>query len=353
MPNVKSREPALWLLKPLAQAVALCLVAGNAQAATAFSSSWFAAKGAAQQAAAARPSAGGLPGMTPPLAQQQKANQQLQRSIQTLNNTVAAIAAQQAAQAAGRAAALGTVQFVPDGLGEGGLKVDNSLTQGWQNAKGPQQTQADGKTTVTIEQTADKAILNWETFNVGRNTTVEFAAAVELGGAQPGQRPERTGQPDSGPDQGRRHGDADQPQRHRLQRQQPGQCAQPGGGGREHHRYPVPRPWPVFRQQRHSADVHRCRRQGAGGARCADRRPTSRRRPPMPVAMPCCSATKCRTTAPSAPPRARPCWRPVTAFTSAKASGTEGNALFDHRSATKSRRASRPAASAARSATTA
>ncbi|MGE1091576.1 filamentous haemagglutinin family protein [Pseudomonas zeae] len=168
-------EPALWLLKPLAQAVALCLVAGNAHAATAFSSNWFAAKGAAQQAAAARPSTGGLPGMTPPLAQQQKANQQLQRSIQTLNNTVAAIAAQQAAQAAGRAAALGSVQFVPDGLGEGGLKVDNSLTQGWQNAKGPQQTQADGKTTVKIEQTADKAILNWETFNVGRNTSVEFA----------------------------------------------------------------------------------------------------------------------------------------------------------------------------------
>ncbi|MDT3309734.1 filamentous hemagglutinin family protein [Pseudomonas sp. rhizo66] len=168
-------EPTLWLLKPLAQAVALCLVAGSAHAQTAFSSSWFAAKGAAQQAAAARPSVGGLPGMTPPLAQQQKANQQLQRSIQTLNNTVAAIAAQQAAQAAGRAAALGTVQFVPDGLGEGGLKVDNSLAQGWQNAKGPQQTQADGKTTVKIEQTADKAILNWETFNVGRNTSVEFA----------------------------------------------------------------------------------------------------------------------------------------------------------------------------------
>lgn len=168
-------EPTLWLLKPLAHAVALCLVAGSAQAQTAFSSGWFAAKGAAQQAAAARPSVGGLPGMTPPLAQQQKANAQLQRSIQTLNNTVAAIAAQQAAQAAGRAAALGTVQFVPDGLGEGGLKVDNNLTQGWQNAKGPQQTQVDGKTTVTIEQTADKAILNWETFNVGRNTTVEFA----------------------------------------------------------------------------------------------------------------------------------------------------------------------------------
>ena len=35
------------LLKPLAQAIALCLVAGSAEAATAFSSGWFAAKGAA------------------------------------------------------------------------------------------------------------------------------------------------------------------------------------------------------------------------------------------------------------------------------------------------------------------
>ncbi|WP_398500488.1 filamentous hemagglutinin N-terminal domain-containing protein, partial [Variovorax sp.] len=64
---------------------------------------------------------------------------------------------------------------VPDGLTEGGLKVDtNSLTAGWLNAKDPTQTVANGHTTVDIQQTADKAILNWETFNVGRNTTVDF-----------------------------------------------------------------------------------------------------------------------------------------------------------------------------------
>ncbi len=117
-----------------------------------------------------------MPGAPPPLAQQQRVNQQLQRSMANLNNTVAAIAAQQAAQAAGRQAALNLPQDVPDGLGEGGLKVDASLPfeQAWQNAKGPVQTQAAGKTTVSIEQTADKAVLNWETFNVGRNTTVDF-----------------------------------------------------------------------------------------------------------------------------------------------------------------------------------
>lgn len=170
--NLKAQETVLRL-KPLAQAIALLMVAGNAHAATAFSSSWFADKGATQAATAARISAGQVPGI-PSLNQQAKVNQQLARSISTLNTSVAAIAAQQAAQAAGRQAAFGQVSTIPDGLGKGGLQVDNSLTQGWTNAKGPTQTQAGGKTTVTIEQTADKAILNWETFNVGRNTTVDF-----------------------------------------------------------------------------------------------------------------------------------------------------------------------------------
>ncbi|WP_213938153.1 filamentous haemagglutinin family protein [Pseudomonas sp. dw_612] len=172
---VRSLEPPLLRLKPLAQAIALLMIAGSAEAATAFSSGWFAAKGAAQASGAARPGAQ-VPGAPPPLAQQQRVNQQLQRSLDNLNNTVAAIAAQQAAQAAGRQFALGQPQSIPNGLGEGGLKVDdNALTKGWINANAPQQTQADGKTTVRIQQTADKAILNWETFNVGRDTTVEFA----------------------------------------------------------------------------------------------------------------------------------------------------------------------------------
>ena len=36
------------------------------------------------------------------------------------------------------------------------------------------QTAANGRVNVAIEQTGEKAILNWETFNVGRNTTVQF-----------------------------------------------------------------------------------------------------------------------------------------------------------------------------------
>ncbi|CAB3927740.1 filamentous hemagglutinin family protein [Achromobacter deleyi] len=101
----------------------------------------------------------------------------MQRSLANLNRGAAAIAAQQAAQAAARQAAL-NAPSAPDGLAEGGLKVDaNPLTAGWINARAltpDSQAQVNGRTVVTVAQTADKAILNWETFNVGRNTTVAF-----------------------------------------------------------------------------------------------------------------------------------------------------------------------------------
>ncbi|GJG96816.1 filamentous haemagglutinin family protein [Cupriavidus pauculus] len=167
--------------RPLARTVALLVAAGgfwgNAQANQAFSRAWMAQKNMMQDTAAAT---GRLPNGTPaasltsPNVQQQRANEQLQRSIQNLGQAAQSIAAMQAAQAAARQAAA-LESSVPDGLAEGGLKVDtNSLTAGWLNAKNPTQKAADGRTQVTIEQTADKAILNWETFNVGRNTTVEF-----------------------------------------------------------------------------------------------------------------------------------------------------------------------------------
>ncbi|MGJ7484361.1 filamentous hemagglutinin family protein [Variovorax sp. LT2P21] len=153
-------------------------VAGNAQAQRAFSAAWMAQKNLAQDAAAAT---GRLPNgqlastVTNPLAQQQKANAQLQRSIGNLQLAARGIAAQQAAQAAARQAALAGAADVPDGLSEGGLVVDtNSLTAGWANANAPKQGLSDGRTHVTIEQTGARAILSWETFNVGRNTTVDF-----------------------------------------------------------------------------------------------------------------------------------------------------------------------------------
>ena len=168
-------------LTPLAYALTTMLMAGAfttpARAQQAFSGGWFAAKGAVQNTAA---SSGRLPNGQPlplgsrPDGQQQQANQQLQRSLNNLNLAARAIAAQQAAQAQARQAAAGGAS-VPNGLVQGGLQVDtNSLTAGWLNAQGPVQTVANGKTAVVVQQTADKAILNWETFNVGKDTTLTF-----------------------------------------------------------------------------------------------------------------------------------------------------------------------------------
>ena len=178
----RPRTAVLPRLHPVSAAVASLALAGSlaapAHAQQAFSPAWFAAKGAAQSAAATTgrlPS--GLPAsaLTSSAQQSAAARQKLQTSIENLSLAAQAIAAQQAAQRAAREAALANGASVPDGLAEGGLKVDTgSLTAGWLNARDPVQTVADGKTTVTIEQTADKAILNWETFNVGKQTTVDF-----------------------------------------------------------------------------------------------------------------------------------------------------------------------------------
>lgn len=164
-------------LKPLALAIAMLLQAGGAQAQQPFSGAWFAGKGAQQGTAAAT---GRLPNGQPatslnnPLLQQQKAEGKLQQSLNNLLLAARGIAAEQAVQAAARQAAL-AAGGAPDGLVKGGLQVDsNSLTAGWLNAQGPLQTQADGKTVVKVVQTDDKAILNWESFNVGKNTTLQF-----------------------------------------------------------------------------------------------------------------------------------------------------------------------------------
>ncbi|SFP71388.1 filamentous hemagglutinin family N-terminal domain-containing protein [Variovorax sp. PDC80] len=171
-----------WRLTPPASAVAALLIAagagGSVHAQHAFSAGWMAQKNMAQSTAMAT---GRLPNgmpastLTNPQAQQQQASAQLQRSIGNLNLAAQAIAAQQAAQAAARQAAQNDPSSVPDGLADGGLKVDtDSLTAGWLNANAPVQSQVGGRTQVAIQQTGDKAILNWESFNVGRNTTVQF-----------------------------------------------------------------------------------------------------------------------------------------------------------------------------------
>ena len=45
--------------------------------------------------------------------------------------------------------------------------------------RGAKSSTENGRSTVTINQTADRAILNWQTFNVGRDTTVDFRQQAE------------------------------------------------------------------------------------------------------------------------------------------------------------------------------
>ena len=111
-----------------------------------------------------------------PAQQQDAARQKLQQSIDNLGTAAQAIALQQRLQEQARQARREAGFIVADGLGKDGLSVDqNPLTRGWLNARDAIQSQgSDGRVQVTVEQTADKAILNWETFNIGGNTTLNF-----------------------------------------------------------------------------------------------------------------------------------------------------------------------------------
>ncbi|MES2475937.1 MAG: filamentous hemagglutinin family protein [Verrucomicrobiota bacterium] len=66
---------------------------------------------------------------------------------------------------------------VPNGIGIGGLQVSAAVAldpSKWTGAKLPSQKISKGKTEVTIKQTERQALLEWETFNVGKKTTVTF-----------------------------------------------------------------------------------------------------------------------------------------------------------------------------------
>lgn len=95
-----------------------------------------------------------------------------------LARTTQALQQLQAAQVAARSAAASLnhvgvnpltgapLPDVPDGLGPGALDLDRIV----QGAKTPVQS----GNTVTVEQTAALGLLHWKTFNVGRNTTLNF-----------------------------------------------------------------------------------------------------------------------------------------------------------------------------------
>ncbi|HEX7853243.1 MAG TPA: filamentous hemagglutinin family protein [Sphingobium sp.] len=64
--------------------------------------------------------------------------------------------------------------------------LDDSGLKTWQGAGLPTQTMtADGKVRVTIDQTQQRALLSWTSFNIGANTTLQFNQ-TQNGVAQPG-----------------------------------------------------------------------------------------------------------------------------------------------------------------------
>lgn len=122
-----------------------------------------------------------------------------QHTQAALLHSVQALQAMQAAQNAARNLAsgpnnLGSLPVVPDGLAPGGLVPDaglaapgaSNLVTTWVNAQTPVQTTSpQGQPVVTVQQTGQQALLNWSSFNVGRNTTLSFDQS--LGGANAAQ----------------------------------------------------------------------------------------------------------------------------------------------------------------------
>ena len=146
--KTRGRGVAKFRLAPVVHAMALAMTAGSAAAAgPAFSPGWFADKRATQQAAATgRLPGGGIAGIPNAQREQQRSREQLQRSLVNLNRTAAMIAAQQSAQAAARQAALNGASAVPDGMAEGGLKVDrNPLTAGGERQGADRQVAGSGE----------------------------------------------------------------------------------------------------------------------------------------------------------------------------------------------------------------
>jgi filamentous hemagglutinin family protein len=172
----RQRPLALWIAMALAAGGATQLAHAGTTPPT-LSSAWAAQRNnlpGNTPASAAPGTPSNLSAMTPGQMLQQRS---VQQSIANLAAAAQGVAAQMAAQAAAASGAAGKPSNVPNGLGKGGLQVashigtDPSL---WQNADAPTQSSSGGQTTVTITQTDQKAILNWDSFNVGRQTTVYF-----------------------------------------------------------------------------------------------------------------------------------------------------------------------------------
>lgn len=109
---------------------------------------------------------------------QTQTNSATQRALDAFRRAAQTRTQMQDAQVRARIAAQQAINNVPNGIGQGGLQaapeieIDPSL---WVGANGPAQSAgANGRTNVTVDQTEQRAILTWDSFNVGRETDLTF-----------------------------------------------------------------------------------------------------------------------------------------------------------------------------------
>ena len=112
--------------------------------------------------------------------------QRADRSLRDLHNALEAVTAAREQQRAAHQLAISIDSIVPDGHIAGGLmEASGAIKQTgaacaaggdclWVNAELPTQTTEAGRQIVTVDQTDQKAILTWQSFNVGRNTTLHI-----------------------------------------------------------------------------------------------------------------------------------------------------------------------------------
>ncbi|MCA6109664.1 filamentous haemagglutinin family protein [Bradyrhizobium cenepequi] len=110
---------------------------------------------------------------------QQEAARAAGQASDSLRRATLAIQAQQAIQRVARDAARAAVNAssIPNGLGVGGLQRALGAVPGtdlWRGADLPTQFNDGDRVKVNIEQTQQKAILTWDTFNVGGRTDLTF-----------------------------------------------------------------------------------------------------------------------------------------------------------------------------------
>jgi len=165
---------------------------GSAQAANANfgTAGWFAQRTSSTASSSSSTSSATSSSLSSTVTSSAEALETASRSVADLSRAAEMITAAQTAQSAARQLALSqsNPEGVADGLAEGGLVVDpdaaadladpdscNTYSCTWINAELPTQTVADdGSVLVTVEQTAAQAIMTWDSYNVGVNTTLYY-----------------------------------------------------------------------------------------------------------------------------------------------------------------------------------